>query len=84
MRWPCSQGKRTLNRWYAKDLREVVDVSSGNTAMHGDAVLVGLLFEQLLEASFDKFGSGVSWGLTNGHRIKATVNDLLWGCQSKG
>ena len=40
------QGKRSLKCWYGKYLREVVEIPSGDTASHGDAVFVVLLFEQ--------------------------------------
>jgi hypothetical protein len=46
-RWgTIEQGKRRLKCWYAKYLREVVEIPSGDSASHSDAVLVVLLFEQ--------------------------------------
>lgn len=45
-------GKRTLSLWYSKDLRQIVEVPTGNTTTHRDAVLVILLFEKTQSEAF--------------------------------
>ena len=39
------RGKRTLNLWYAKNLRKVVEIPTCYPATHRNAVLVILLLE---------------------------------------
>jgi hypothetical protein len=49
---PMQHGERILKCRYARDLREVVDVPSGDSSCHCDAVFVFLLFEQAQAEAF--------------------------------